>query len=416
MFQAHIEAPARVARVVLEYGVEKQTCGTVTGKAFPPFTAGPAVDVSWTWEMRKSGSEPPGAHVWYRWHVTDGAGAESVSDRQTVLWLDSSHTWQSISRDKLTLHWYQGSQAFAQDLLGAAVDSLALLGRTTGVAPQQPMDLYIYDSTATMRGAVLYQPGWTGGLAFPTSDIVLIGIGPQQVDWGKRTEAHELTHLLVGQLAFSCLSTIPTWLNEGIAVYGEGGPEQASRDQLRKAIVQDNLLAVRALSGGFSEDPNKADLSYSESYSLVNYLVTQAGADRLVHLFGDLRDGATIEVGLQETYSYGLDGLEDRWRVAVGAKARRAAGVAPTATVAPTVVPTYPPVNGLAGASAQPPVSDSAAPAVAVPSATATTLPARAAAYPLGSARPNGVLLVAEIAVLLVLTLAGVFVVRWMAV
>src|SRR5207253_9452121 len=109
--------------------------------------------------------------------------------------------------------------------------------------------------------------------AFPDHDIVIIGIGPSQLDWGKRSEAHELTHVLVGHLTFSCLGSVPTWLNEGIAVYGEGGLDAPSQRQLQTAIVSDKLLSVRALSGTFSAHPAKADLSYSESYSLVNFLV-----------------------------------------------------------------------------------------------------------------------------------------------
>ncbi len=54
---------------------------------------------------------------------------------------------------------------------------------------------------------------------------MIIGIAPADVEWGKRTEAHELTHVLVGDFTFTCLGSMPTWLVEGLAVYGEGGPE-----------------------------------------------------------------------------------------------------------------------------------------------------------------------------------------------
>ncbi len=344
-FSASVTSGAPIARVVLEYGVGKLTCGEVVAKAFPDFTPGTSADVRWTWEMRQSGSEPPGTTIWYRWHVTDANGAEQLSAEQRVIWLDKVHQWRSAGSGKLTLHWYRGSPTFAQNLLDSAVDSLGQLGRTTGVTPQSPIDLYIYASTADMRDAILYEPGWTGGQAFPDHDIVIIGISSDQLDWGKRTEAHELTHVLVGHLTFSCLGSVPTWLNEGIAVYGEGGPEQSGRDQLRSAIAEDTLISVRALSGGFSEHPSKADLSYAQSYSLVNYLVSSFGQKQLIALFGELRGGQTIEAALERVYGFGLDGLEDRWRESVGARPRRAEGAAPTATVRPTLVPTYRPVG-----------------------------------------------------------------------
>jgi hypothetical protein len=379
-FSASVTSGAPIARVVLEYGVAKLTCGEVVAKAFPDFTPGTSADVRWTWEMRQSGSEPPGTTIWYRWRVTDANGAEQLSNEQRVIWLDEAHQWRSASDGKLTLHWYSGSQTFAQNLLDSAVDSLGQLGRTTGVTPQSPIDLYIYANTADMRDAVLYEPGWTGGQAFPDHDIVIIGISPQQLDWGKRTEAHELTHVLVGHLTFSCLGSVPTWLNEGIAVYGEGGLEPSGRDQLRSAIDDDTLISVRALSGGFSEHPGKADLSYAQSYSLVDYLVSSFGQEQIVALFGELRQGQTIEAALERVYGFGLDGLEDRWRESVGARPRRAEGAAPTATVRPTLVPTYRPIDAAPAAKAvTPPPAATLAPAT---QATAAPMPDTAKTTP----------------------------------
>jgi len=190
-FNARVEAAAGIARVTLEYGVDKLTCGTVVAKAFPGFEPGTSADVSWTWEMLQSGSEPPGATIWYRWRVVDRAGRETASEEQRVTWLDDVHDWQSISQGVLTFHWYGAPRAFAEDLLTSAAASLDQLAQATGLAPQAPIDMYIYADTADMRDAVLYEPGWTGGLAYPDQDIVIIGISPNQVDWGKRTEAHE---------------------------------------------------------------------------------------------------------------------------------------------------------------------------------------------------------------------------------
>lgn len=343
-FKAHIEAPGKLERVVLEYGVEKQTCGTVIAKALPNFNPdATSTDVSWTWDMRKSGSEPPGSRIWYRWRATDKAGASALSDKKTVLWLDTTHKWDSLSKGKITFHWYSGSRQFAQGLLDSASDSLTRLSQTTGVTLDAPVDMYIYANNDDMQEAVLYEPNWTGGQAFPDSSIVIIGIGPDQTEWGKKTEAHELTHVLVGHLTFSCLGSVPTWLNEGIAVYGEGGPDDSSKARLQTAIAQDALISVRALSGGFSEHPDKADLSYAQSYSLVDYLVTRFGRDKMLKLFGNLRDGMKIEDALRDAYSIGLDGLEDGWRASVGAKPRSAAGTEPPPTDAPTPVPTYRP-------------------------------------------------------------------------
>ena len=343
-FTAHIVSAAAISSVTLEYGVEKLTCGTVIAKAFPDFTPGTTADVAWTWEMRRSGSEPPGTKIWYRWRVIDAAGNQRVSEQQQVVWLDDVHTWDTLSGGKLNLHWYAGGDDFGAQLLASAVTSLKQLKQTTGVTLDAPTDLYIYASTDDMREAVLYEPGWTGGLAYPDSDIVIIGIGTDQLDWGKRSVAHELTHVLIGHRTFSCLVSLPTWLNEGIAVYGEGGPDQVSVDRLSAAIKSDTLISLHALSGNFSEDPRKADLSYAQSYSVVNFLIGSFGETKLLKLFDNLQSGMKLEDSLNAAYGFGLDGLEDRWRAALGGTPHQNAGTAPTAVPLASPVPTYQPI------------------------------------------------------------------------
>ncbi|HWQ15038.1 MAG TPA: peptidase MA family metallohydrolase, partial [Roseiflexaceae bacterium] len=327
-FAAHVAAPAGVERVTLEYGVDQLTCGEVTARAIPPVTPGAAAEVEWTWDMRQSGAPPPGAQIWYRWRVRDTDGAEHVSPEQRVTWLDQQHRWRQVSSGAMTLHWYEGPQAFAEELLAASAGALARLEDEIGLRPGAPVDLYIYHSMEDLRAAVLYEPGWTGGLAYASHNIVIMGIHPDNVAWGKRITAHELTHVLVGHMAFSCLGSIPTWLNEGIAVYGEGGPEPAQAQQLEDAIRADRLLSVRALSGNFAEDADRANLSYTQSYSLVRFLIDEYGRERLLEVFGRLRRGATIDDALEDVYGFGVEGLEDRWRAAVGARLRQEAGAA----------------------------------------------------------------------------------------
>ncbi len=265
-FNAHIVSASPITQVVLEYGVDKRTCGDVTARAFPEFTPGTTVEASWTWEMLGTGSEPPGATIWYRWRATDSAGNTAVSPDMRATWIDKSYDWHQISRDDLTLHWYSGEPAFAEDLLSTAIDGLARLKKFTGVRPQSPIDLYIYGTTQQMQDAILYEPNWTGGVAYPANNITIIGISPAYLEWGRRTIVHELTHLIVGQITFSCGENVPTWLDEGMAVYAEGGLDDRSQFSFDDAVSSNSLLSVRSISNGFSQHPALADLAYSQSY------------------------------------------------------------------------------------------------------------------------------------------------------
>jgi hypothetical protein len=352
-FRAEFQAGDIITSVVLEYGVDQLTCGTVVAEAFPQFTSAGDVQVEWSWDMRESGSLPPGASIWWRWQVKDAGGAQFTTPTQSILWLDSLHSWQVITGDQINLHYYEGGLVFGQALHDAAVQALVRLSQEVGLQSDKPIDIYIYANTNDLKDAILYEPAWIGGEAFPENNIVIIGVSTDQLDWGMGTEAHELTHVLVGHLTFSCLGSIPTWLNEGLAMVGEGGLQPAQSAQFEQATTSNQLLSLRSLVGNFSEESDRATLSYSESYSVVNFLIQAYGRDKMTALLDDLRDGATADEALYSVYGFDTDGLEDAWRISINA-APRVGVVNPTPIFTPTQVPTIIPMGA---APTAPPVA-----------------------------------------------------------
>ncbi|HEY9527082.1 MAG TPA: peptidase MA family metallohydrolase [Anaerolineales bacterium] len=349
-FQAAFTSDAEITSIVLEYGNEQQTCGEVIAKAFPTFAPAKTVEVEWTWEMRQSGSLPPGARLWWRWRVTDANGQETVTETKIATWLDNTHDWQTMNNGEfLRLHWYQGNQAFAVDLAKAAYDGLLFNETQSGLKAEAPIDVYIYASTDDLKEAILYEPAWTGGQAFPDQNIVILGISPADIEWGRDAIVHELTHVLVGHLTFSCLGDVPTWLNEGLAVYSEGELDPTSERQLEDAIQDNTLLTVRSLSSGFSEVEDKAYLSYSQSYSITKFLVKTHGQEKMTSLLLSLQDGMTIDEALMETYGFDLTGLETAWRTSIGAQPA-SVSAQPTVPPTPTFVPTIVPIGGISSA------------------------------------------------------------------
>jgi len=401
-YRVTVTSDADITSVVLEYGNEQQTCGEVIAKAFPQFTPGKTVEAEWTWEMRQSGSLPPGAQLWWRWRVTDANGNETVTETKTAIWLDDIHDWQTLNNGDsqgVRLHWYEGDQTFATDLAKAAYDGLLFNETQSGLEAETPIDIYIYANTDDLQEAILYEPSWTGGQAFPDQDIVILGVSTSELDWGSKTIVHELTHVLVGHLTFSCLGDVPTWLNEGLAVYSEGGLDEASQQQLEDAIQNDTLLTVRSLSGGFSEVADKAYLSYSQSYSVTKFLIETYGQAKMTSLLIALRDGLTIDEALIQTYGFNIDGLEDAWRGAIGAQPRPVPAQ-PTAQPTPTFVPTIVPVSGV-------PLSVQATPN-AIPTSSFVSQPT---ATPVPNRPPIGLTLILLALCCVFLLLIGVIVV-----
>jgi hypothetical protein len=250
------------------------------------------------------------------------------------------------------LHWYEGDEAFATDLATAAHNGLQFNETQSGLKAAAPIDIYVYASTDDLKEAILYEPSWTGGQAFPDQNIVILGISEYDLDWGRDAIVHELTHVLVGHLTFSCLGDVPTWLNEGLAVYSEGELDPASESQLEAAIRDDTLLTVRSLSSGFSEVADKAYLSYSQSYSITKYLIETHGQEKMTNLLVALREGLAIDEALMQIYGFNVEGLEAAWRAAIGAQPS-SVSAQPTAQPTPTFVPTIVPVGGAVSAVLQ---------------------------------------------------------------
>jgi len=380
LFSAEFQGGSDITAVLLEYGVNQLTCGTVDAKAFPSVTPGTDVKVSWTWQMLESGSLPPGTTVWWHWQVTDSSGIHFTSPAKTILWLDNVHAWKVITGGNIILHYYNGDSSFGQQLHDAAALALVRLSQDVGVTTDSPVDIYIYASQSDLLQAVLYDPAWAIGQAFPENNIVIIGIPTDQLEYGSHTAAHELTHVLVGHLTFSCLGFIPTWLNEGLAVYGEGGRSdfQAALDH---AVTGNTLTSLRSLNGNFP-DSSLSTLAYGESYSVVNYLIKTYSRDKMTALLLDLRDGQTIDAALQAVYGFNTDGLETAWRKSIGVRAP-AGSSQPTPVPTPTVIPTLVPISSaplaaaLISTPASTPAAAAATPAQGLPttSPTAATLP-----------------------------------------
>jgi hypothetical protein len=295
--------------------------------------------------MRQSGGLPPGASVWWRWHVTTASGAESVSDKQNITWLDAVHQWQTVSAPNLNVHWYDGSQSFANQMLEAAKAGLAGNETRAGLKPAGSIDVYIYSTQDDLKAALLYVPAWIGGQVTSGFNLLSVVVGPGNLPKGKPLVTHELTHVLVNQVTFSCLNSVPLWLQEGLAVNSEGPQGQNFSKQLDEAIHANALLPIRALSGAFTEISDKASISYGESYSVVKFLVDTYGQPKMSALLTGLGGGATIDETLQSVYGFNTDGLEDAWRAAIGAQPRAVSANA-TATLAPTPVPTIVPASG----------------------------------------------------------------------
>jgi len=318
VFTIEAESDVDIVDARIHYQVDRMNYAEVVSEGWADFAPANRIEASWAWDMADAGL-PPGAEVTYWWMIEDGDGNTVETSPEIMHFDDDRFTWRSLTGGageggSITLYWYSGSDAFAQELMDTCEDGLASLTQDIGTYPEKPIKIYVYQSTNDLRGAMVFSQEWTGGVAFIDFGIIAIGISPSQLGWGKRALVHELAHLVVHQATYGPYGQLPLWLDEGLSTYSEGELDSDLQTSLNKAISEGTLISVRTLCSPFSAYTDKARLSYAESYSLVEYLLDNHGQDKMLDLLTTLKQGSTYDEALTEVYGFDIEGLDAGWR------------------------------------------------------------------------------------------------------
>lgn len=313
-FSAQINSNVNITEIRLRYQVDQMSFANVVSEAVVPFTPGSSVNASYVLDMRRVGGLPPGTNLSYWWIARDESGAIIETDPIRYQINDNRYSWDSLSEGKINLFWYRGNNSFAQSLMATAQQSLIKLEEDTGATPEKVINIFIYASSRDLQGSMIYPNEWTGGVAFTQFNIIAIGISPSDLAWGQKAMIHELTHNVISQVVYNPYSDLPVWLNEGLAVYAEGPLSSQFVTSLRNAINSGSLISIRTICSPFSAYADKANLSYAESATIVEYLIQQYGSDKMSELLQTFKQGSTYDGALQKVYGFDMDVLNAQWQ------------------------------------------------------------------------------------------------------
>jgi hypothetical protein len=313
-FNIDVKGDAEIVDLRLHYVVNRQNFAIVISESQPIFLPAKSVNTRWVWDMRKS-SLPVGAQLDYWWTAADASGRTAETPRNRFIFADERYNWQSITTDPVTILWYKGDKSFANSLMTAAQEGLRRIENDTGAVPQGKVSIYIYGSTNDLQGAQLFAPDWEGGVTFTGYDIIAIGVAPSELSWGQRAVPHELTHWAIHQITFNNYGAdLPTWLDEGLATYGEGKLNPDYQSALNSAIKDNRLISVQSLSSPFSAVSEEALISYGESNSIVTFLIRTYGKGKMIELLKVFQQGSAYNDALKQVYGFDQDGLDIIWR------------------------------------------------------------------------------------------------------
>jgi len=294
---------------------------------------------------------PPGTRIEYTFEIQDSAGRELRTEPEVFIYLDTRFEWGTVTDGLITV-FYQGEGMAdrAQTMLEIAGATLDRMRPVLGIDPKDPLHIVTYDNYRDMSGALPFRSRATAeqlitqGMAFKEERVLLV-LGQGGTFEG--TTSHEFTHLLVADAAGRAGGRIPTWLNEGLAEYGNVENSDDYDRYLQRAIEEDRLRPLWHL-GTFSGTPSEIILSYGEGKSVVEYLIATYGEAQMVELIRGIKRTFDIDKALELAYGFDQYGLDSEWRLSLGVEPlprpeprqpRVAATPEPTPAPTPTATP-----------------------------------------------------------------------------
>lgn len=282
-----------------------------------PFT--PAAELTLTHVWDTSGETvPPFVEVTYYWLIIDSAGNELATPPVRSEYVDHTHGWRSLSDEHVRVYWYDQPDDFGTVLFEAAAEGYDHVASITGVATERPARVVIYNSQRDF--CTFYAPNscqdWVGGQTF--SGIT--------VQWGTDRNwltydvvPHELAHVFYNEIFRDTWVRVPTWFNEGVAVYNERTDHSRERTLVTEAAADGTLIPLRHMgtqASGLAHD--SISLWYAEVYSLVAFVADAYGEKKLGEVVLTLAGNHPMEKTLQLTLGMDLIQFEMAWREWLG--------------------------------------------------------------------------------------------------
>jgi tetratricopeptide (TPR) repeat protein len=193
-------------------------------------------------------------------------------------------------------------------VVGLLEDAYQRIGAQLNYYPTERLTTILY-SDEDFR-IVTQTPDWARGIYDGKIRLPIGGLR-EKSEMLERVVAHEYTHALVHQMTGG---RIPTWLNEGLAQYFEGEPNQGHGRNAGYIHSTQDFISLRNLENSFLRmDANTASIAYTQSYTVVEQIVEEHGIYAVQKLLAELAGGADVEASLIAAVGLDYAGLQEEW-------------------------------------------------------------------------------------------------------
>ena len=317
IFTLDVTAPVDIEDVTLRYSISG--LGRARGS---PVSFTPARSVLAEVEVLTRGSDvsvPVGTTFTYFWSVTLVDGTEVVSDEVSFVFLPPGNEWVAVENSIASIYFYGNRLQLAQKLLDAATQTYEAIGRQllkTGL-DAGTVGVVLFSTENEMLEAL---PGrntsfdaqvYTCGVKVAANTLYVTDGACDPVD----TLRHEFVHILTDAAGVGAFGRLPSWLDEGTAVFGQSDPGAGYISAFNIAVSFDRLIPFSEMATA-SAEAVQVNLFYGQSYAMVGFLVELGGEEKFAELFATIKAGNRYEDALELIYGFDLSGFESAFRKA----------------------------------------------------------------------------------------------------
>jgi hypothetical protein len=253
-----------------------------------------------------TGQIQPNTKIIALFQVVLADGTTQRGPEVKVTYVDDRFNWQTEIGTYVTLHWYQGDAAFAQQALTMGENGISKSAKFLGVTETAPIDFFVYADQKSFYDAL--GPGTrenVGGEANTVTRTLFALIAPTDLGYARTVVPHELTHVVFDDGTTNPYHSPPRWLNEGLAVYLSEGFGSSDKSLVSQAAKSKTLMPLQALTGQFPTTADRFYLAYAESVSAVDYLIRRYGQAPFQKLVKSYSTGRSDDEAF--TAAFGVD-------------------------------------------------------------------------------------------------------------
>lgn len=265
---------------------------------------------------------PPGTIITYTFEIDDVEGNRFTTEPEQFVYVDIRYEWHEVTDGLVTVAYHGPVEKRARDVLDTSKRVIDLISPIYGAVHEDPIRVSMYNNAAELVDAYPPRYGAIGhgvivdGQAHTQEGVVMVEAGGRDA---LGTTAHEITHIIIHRATFNpTAQNMPSWLNEGLAEFGNIHATIGYDLALEFAVQTDRVLPIMFMRG----QPSKGEdiiIFYGQARSIIRWLFRTFGRDKLTEFMSYLKRGDTLDEAFTNAYGGDRVVITNMWREEIGA-------------------------------------------------------------------------------------------------